>query len=191
MARDRDARGKAVFKGQHVAAAGQSQLACQDAGIAQLAAGIAAPVAVQYHMAAVMALLDADPLGRDGADVERRCLDPDGRRHQLGKQFLSGALAFQVLGFGGAAAGDRVHRLDGPHHGAERIIVLSPLGDELTESRSQAGRRVALLFFCHGRFLSSGYGETLSGGPGHSRARIRTQMLRRMGGWAAGKQHRR
>ena len=103
----------------------QRQLAGEDAGVAQLAAGVTAAVAVQNGVAAVVAHFQRHPLGRDvPGDGEGVRLDGDGGGHQLGEQFLRIALAFQILRLGGAAAGDAMHRLDGPHHGADVHLVL-------------------------------------------------------------------
>ena len=104
---------KAILKREHVKPGGKRQLAGQNAGIAQLAAGVAAAVAVQNRVVAVMAVLQADPLGGDTAHRQAVIADADAWRDQPPKQLLRGALVLQILRRGRGMVADAVYGLDG------------------------------------------------------------------------------
>ena len=89
--------GKAVFKRKHIVPGTQCQLAGKNPRIPQLPAGVAAAVAVQHRVAAVMPVFQADPFGGQTVDIQRIAADAQGGGHQLGKQLLRGALMLQVL----------------------------------------------------------------------------------------------
>ena len=167
-------RRKAVLKREHVKPGSQRQLAGQNAGVPQLAAGVAAAVAVQNGVAAVMAVLQADPLGGDAPHCQAVAADADARRDEPRKQLLRGSLALQILGRRRGVVADAVHGLDGPHHRAEVVGVLLLLGHQRFDDSFEPLAQIV---------FSSGHGSSLQ--LGQQPRPYGAQQRRMCGGQAA------
>ena len=112
-------RGEAVLEGEHLPAGDVGQLGGQNTGIAQVAAGIAAPVAVEDGPAAVVAPVGTHP-GAVHA-VQLKGLPAHARHggHQTAQQLLPLALLLQILHIHGLRRGGGVNGLEGAHEGVQ------------------------------------------------------------------------
>ena len=98
-------RGQPVLEGQHRAAGALGQLCRQRPGVAQIAGGVAAAVAVQNDFAGVFPLLGAHPCGGHAADFKGLPAHAQHGGDHAAQQLLPLALPLQILRGGGIRRG--------------------------------------------------------------------------------------
>ena len=108
-------RGQTVFKGQYIKPRSLGQLGGQDLGIAQVAAGVAAAMAVENGVLFLVGPLQTGPGGGNGTDLKGF---PDHAGHgggQIAQDLLAPALLFEVLFVEDLRQTGRVEGLQHPH----------------------------------------------------------------------------
>ena len=112
-------RGEAVLEGEHLPAGDVGQLGGQNTGIAQVAAGIAAPVAVEDGPAAVVAPVGTHPGAVHAVQLKGLPAHASHGGHQTAQQLLPLALLLQILHIHGLRRGGGVNGLEGAHEGVQ------------------------------------------------------------------------
>ena len=108
-------RGQPVLKAQHIVAGDVGQLGGQHPGITQVAAGIAAAVAVEDHPAVPMGRFQPGPGSRHGPDGKLFILHPRHRGGKAAQNFLVPALMLQLLRGHGLRGTGAVQGFQRPH----------------------------------------------------------------------------
>ena len=116
-----------VFKAQGFPARGMGELGGQGTGIAQVAAGIAAAVAVENDLVGIVTPLRLYPGSLHTVQLKRLPTHADHGGDQSPQQLLTGSLALQILLGHGFRRGGRVDRFERAHHQGQTFFLCPDL----------------------------------------------------------------
>ena len=111
--------GQAVFKGQDLKAGNVGEFGSQRPGIPQVAAGVAAAMAVEDGAAAVVSTAGADPGGAHAVQREGFPAHPGHGCDETAQNHLTLSLTLQIFRLHGLRRGGGVYGFQGAHHGTE------------------------------------------------------------------------